>query len=153
MPDAAAIEALHRELMASWNGRDADAFGRLFTAEGTIIGFDGSSVAGIDGIREHLRGIFADHDTATYVWIVREVRQLGSMVGLLRADVGMVPPGGDDIVQEANAVQSMVAVDTSDGLRIAHFQNTPAALHGRPGDAAQLTDELRAALRRSRGAS
>ena len=60
----------------------------------------------------------------------------------------MVPPGKDDINPELNSVQTMVAVRRSGALRIALFQNTPAALHGRPDDAKKLTEELRAALRK-----
>ena len=84
------------------------------------------------------------------MWIVREVRELTPEVALLLADVGMVPPGGTDIVPEANAVQSMVAVHTDGEVRIAHFHNTPAAFHGRPDAVTQLTEALRVELRRGR---
>jgi hypothetical protein len=56
----------------------------------------------------------------------------------------MVPPGGDDINPAANAVQALIAVETGDGWRAAHFHNTPA-FHGRPDEVDALTAELRAA--------
>ncbi len=149
MPDPAAVEELHRRLMTCWNSRDAGGYRDLFVAGGSMVGFDGSTVRSADEIGEHLRAIFADHATPTYVWIVRDVRELAPDVALLLADVGMVPPGGADIVPEANAVQSMVAVGT-DGLCVAHFHNTPAAFHGRPDAVTRLTEELRAELRRGR---
>jgi len=151
MPDARAVEELHRRLMTCWNSRDAAGYSDLFVADGTIVGFDGSTVSSVTDIGDHVGGIFADHDTPTYVWVVREVRELAPDVALLLADVGMVPPGGADIAPEANAVQSMVAVRTDGGLRVAHFHNTPAALHGRPDAVERLTEELRAELRRGRG--
>jgi uncharacterized protein (TIGR02246 family) len=142
---------LYRGLLAAWNARDAEAFAALFTSDGSIVGFDGSQVDGSARIAGHLLGIFADHPTASYVGIVREVRLLSDAVVVVRAVVGMVPPGGTDINPAVNAVQSLVAIGTADGWRIALFQNTPAALHGRPEAVQALTDELRAALRAGEG--
>lgn len=140
------IETLYRELLGRWNERDAVGYGRLFTAEGSIVGFDGSSVESSASITEHLQAIFGDHEPATYVADVREVRELGRGTALLRSVVGMVPPGGSDIDPNIDAVQTLVAVERDDGWRVAHFQNTPAAFHGRPEAAEELTAELRALL-------
>ncbi len=63
-----------------------------------------------------------------------------------RSVVGMVPPGETDIRPDVNAVQTVVAVRIDEGWRVAHFQTTPAAFHGRPEAAEALTAELRAAL-------
>jgi uncharacterized protein (TIGR02246 family) len=138
---------LYHELLAAWNARDAEAFAALFARDGSVVGFDGSQVDGAAHIASHLSGIFADHATASYVGIVREVRPLADDVVLLRAVVGMVPPGGTDINPAMNAVQSVVAVGTADDQHIALFQNTPAAWHGRPEAVQALADELRAAWR------
>ena len=89
---------------------------------------------------------FASHPTATYVSKVREIRLLSGDVALLRAVVGMVPPGQADINPAVNAVQSLVAAKTDGGWRIASFQNTPAQFHGRPEMAQRLTEELRRLL-------
>ena len=78
---------------------------------------------------------------------LREIRPLGADGALLRAVVGMVPPGQDDVEPELNAVQVLVAVRTDAGFRVAHFQSTPARLDGRPDEVASLTDELHAVLR------
>jgi uncharacterized protein (TIGR02246 family) len=141
------VAVLYRELLAAWNARDAEAFATLFTSDASVVGFDGSQVEGRAQVASHLRDIFADHPTASYVGIVREVRPWTDAVVLLRAVVGMVPPAGTDINPATNAVQSLVAVEEPDGWRIALFQNTPAAWHGRPEAVQALTDELRAALR------
>ncbi len=138
------VEDLYRALLSRWNAKDADGFGGLFADDGSIVGFDGSCVETPAHIVEHLSFIFRDHDPATYVAKVREVRSLGERGALLRAVAGMVPPGSDDIKPEVNAIQTLVAVATDHGWEIAHFQNTPAAFDGDPEAAAALTAELRA---------
>ena len=140
------VEQLYRGLLARWNDQDAAGYASLFTSEGSIVGFDGSSVESSAAIADHLGSIFADHQTATYVAVVREVRRLAPTVALLRGVAGMVPPGKSDINPETNAVQSLLAVQSDQGWQVAHFQNTPAAFDGRPDEADALTDELRALL-------
>lgn len=78
-------------------------------------------------------------------WNVQDADQ----VTLLRAVVGMVPPGADDLNPESNAIQSLVARLGDHGWRIVLFQNTPAAFHGRAEEVAALTDELRTVRRRT----
>ena len=87
--------------------------------------------------------IFADHPTATYVGKVREVRILGRDVIMLRAIVGMVPPGQDELNPAVNAVQTLIAERDGEGWRIALFQNTPAQYHGRPDLTERHVAELR----------
>jgi uncharacterized protein (TIGR02246 family) len=146
MTDLAHVETLYRSLLARWNERDAAGYGALFTADGSLVGYDGSNVESAASITEHLAAIFSDHVPATYVAKVREIRELGDGVALLRGVVGMVPPGTTELNPERNAVQALVAVETGDGWRVAHFQNTPAAFHGRPEEAEALTTELRQVL-------
>ncbi|HEY1017225.1 MAG TPA: SgcJ/EcaC family oxidoreductase [Herpetosiphonaceae bacterium] len=144
--DEAEIEGLYRELLAAWNRRDAAAFAGGFAEDASVVGFDGSQMNGRAEIASTIAAIFADHQTAAYVWLVREIRQLAPGGALLRGVCGMVPPGQADLNPAANAIQSLVAVRGDGGWRIALFHNTPAQLHGRPELAAQLTDELRQAL-------
>jgi uncharacterized protein (TIGR02246 family) len=141
------VVGLYGRLLAAWNARDAAAFADQFTGSGSSVGFDGSQMDGRDAIRSELARIFADHTPATYVASVREVRALGRGVALLRAVAGMVPPGGQAIKPERNAIQSLVAVHHDGPPRIALFQNTPARFDGRPELAEQLTAELTAVHR------
>ena len=141
-----AIRALYEQLIDHWNKRKPSAYAALFAEDGNVIGFDGSMVDGAGAIEAHLRQIFADHMTARYITIIREIRQLAPDVVLLRAMVGMVPPGQSDINPAANAIQSLVAVQRDGKWQITLFQNTPAQFHGRPELAQQLTDELRELL-------
>src|SRR5687768_13760242 len=85
--------SLYSQLIAAWNRRSADDFAALFAANGSTVGFDGSPLDGQTGIASSLKSIFADHPTAPYVAKLREVRRLGPGVTLIRAVVGMVPPG------------------------------------------------------------
>jgi uncharacterized protein (TIGR02246 family) len=140
------VDALYRKLLLTWNEKDATGYGELFTDSGTIVGYDGSCVETPASITQHLASIFADHETATYVAKVLEIRPVGDGAMLLRGVVGMVPPGSSDIAPDRNAVQALVAVQTARGWRIAHFQNTPAAFHGRPEAVESLTADLRAVL-------
>ena len=143
MSNPAEVEALYAALLAAWNDKDAAGYAGLFTEDGSMVGFDGSTVESRASIAEHLGSIFADHDPASYVSKVRAVRALGPGSMLVRGVAGMVPPGGSDIDPDKNAVQALVAVESSNGWRVAHFHNTPAAFHGRPEAADSLTAELR----------
>lgn len=141
----AAVQRLYEELLTAWNNRDARRYAALFAEDGWLIGFDGSQVGASD-VEGHLTPIFADHPTASYVWKVREVRPLSSAIVLLRARVGMVPPGHADLNPAVNAVQSLVAVEQDGAWRIALFHNTPAQYHGRPDLADEHTAEMREAM-------
>jgi uncharacterized protein (TIGR02246 family) len=151
-PDLSAehIVALYTQMLEAWNRRDADAFTALFTDECTVVGFDGSQMNGRAHANAELRTIFASHPTASYVAKVREVRSLDAQVSLLRAVVGMIPPGSRELNPAVNAVQSVVVVMQSGSLRIALLHNTPAAFHGRPQLADQLTGELTALVQSGR---
>jgi uncharacterized protein (TIGR02246 family) len=151
-PDLSAehIVALYTRMLEAWNRRDADGFTEQFTDECSVIGFDGSQMNGRAQTKTELRAIFASHSTASYVAKVREVRALDSHVALLRAVVGMIPPGQRELNPAVNAVQSAVIVLQSGALRIALLHNTPAAFHGRPHLSEQLTSELQALVQSGR---
>jgi len=137
------IRRLYEQILIAWNQQDAAAMAAQFEEDANLVGFDGSQADSRAAIEDHLRPIFADHPTAAYVAKVREIRMLGSNVGILRADVGMIPPGSDNINPAGNTIQTLVAVQNADRWQAALFQSTPAAWHGRPQDSAALTEELR----------
>lgn len=142
------VRALYQALLSAWNRRDAAGMARLYAPDGTQIGFDGSQINGPQAVESHLAPIFANHPTGAFVAVVREVRALGPSVVLLRADAGMIPAGKDDINPALNAIQSLVAVQIGGAWRIALFQNTPAAFHGRPEAAEKMSADLRQAIPR-----
>jgi uncharacterized protein (TIGR02246 family) len=136
-----AARDLYRRMLDAWNARDADGYGALFAPDATVIGFDGSQVDGAH-TAEHVGSVFADHATAAYVAKVREVRSLAPDVVLLRAIVGMVPPGQDALNPKTNAVQTVLAAQRDGAWHIALLQNTPAQYHGRPEATEEHTAEL-----------
>jgi uncharacterized protein (TIGR02246 family) len=141
---------VYQQLLEAWNNRSAHDFAALFTEDGNAVGFDGSPLDGRSGIARALSGIFANHPTAAYVATVREVRGIASGVTLIRAVVGMVPPGSSELNPAVNAIQSVIVVDRDGLAKIALLHNTPAAFHGRPEMAEALTKELTSVLRSGR---
>jgi uncharacterized protein (TIGR02246 family) len=141
------VRELYERLLTAWNRRSAADYAALFAADGNLVGFDGSAIDGRAEIEAHLASIFGHHPTAAYVSVVREVRMLSPDVVLLRAVVGMIPPGQSDLNPDANAVQTLVAARRDGRWRIDLFHNTPAAFHGRPEERQKLTDELRRVAR------
>src|SRR5215212_7511076 len=120
--------ALYDHLIDAWNRRDAGAFAQCFTANGSMVGFDGTQMDGGQNIVKHIGGVFAHHQTARFVTIVREVRALSADTVLVRANAGMVPPGKNDVNPATNAVQSMIGVRRGARWKVELFQNTPSAL-------------------------
>jgi uncharacterized protein (TIGR02246 family) len=137
------IEKLHKHLLDAWNRRSANDMAQLFTDDGNVIGFDGTQNNGKKEIEEEMEKIFNDHETGRFVWKVKEVRFLNQETAVLRAVVGMIPPGQKDINPAINAIQSLIAVRQDTSWKIALFQNTPAQFHGREDLSKQLTNELR----------
>lgn len=133
---------LYIQLLDAWNRRSADDFAGLFGESGICVGFDGSTMNGPSEIRSSLSAVFDHHLTASYVAKVREVRLLDAAVVLIHAVAGMIPPGEKAIDGGKNAIQSLVVVGVGQGARIALFQNTPAAFHGRPELSESQTKEL-----------
>jgi uncharacterized protein (TIGR02246 family) len=148
--DEKLIHALYREFLLAWNDLDAEKLAAAFTDDADLIGFDGSQLHGRAEIESTIKKIFDDHgkpsapgqgpQTGTFVSAVRRVRFLSPDIAVLTAVNGSAVSG--KLAPERNAVQSLVAVRTPVGWRIAHLQNTPAQYHGRPDLAEALTKEL-----------
>lgn len=149
--DERAVRALYHQIIDGWNQRNAEMFAAPFVQDGEVIGFDGSQMSGRAEIAATLRQIFADHVTAPYVSKIKTVRFLCPDVALLRAIVGMIPPGQADLNPALNAHQTLVAARQDGVWRIALLQTTPAQFHGRPDLVQRLTDELRQELPASDG--
>jgi uncharacterized protein (TIGR02246 family) len=140
------IRELYQKLIDSWNRRNAAGFAALFTDDSNVVGFDGSQMNGSSEIATTLSQLFADHVTAPYIAKIRDLRFLTPEVAILRAVVGMIPPGQTELNPAVNSIQTLIALKQDKSWKIALFQNTPAQFHGRPDLAQQLTDELRQLL-------
>jgi uncharacterized protein (TIGR02246 family) len=143
----AEIETIHKELLSFWNKQDAKGMASLFAEDANVIGFDGSQINGKSDIELEMQKIFKDHETSRYIWKVQEVKFLNNGTALLRAVVGMVPPGKRDIKPDVNAIQSLIATLQSGSWKISLFQNTPARFDGRPELVEKLNSELREVLK------
>jgi len=140
-PEAAARD-LYEKLLVAWNEQDAEGFAAPFGDDGAMIGFDGSQAAGRQDVFGHLSPVFRDHPTGRYVAQVTGTRDLGDDLVLLRAMVGMLPPGQSALNPAVNALQTLVAQRHDDGWRIVLLQTTPAQYHGRPELVEQHTATL-----------
>ena len=141
--DERSVRALYEGVLGQWNARDAKRMAGLFARDCNLVGFDGSQLEGSAAVESEMTRIFADHPTARYVGIVREVQFLSQHVAVLRAVAGMVPPGQADLNPSLNAIQTLIATKRDESWRVVLYQNTPAAFHGRPEAVKALTDELR----------
>lgn len=142
----ASVSSLYRRFLDSWNERNAAAMAALFAEEALLVGFDGSLMFGPQEIETTIGQIFADHQTAPYVGLVREARRLTADSALLHAVAGMPVRGESKVNPAANAIQNLVAVRQDSEWRIALLQNTPAQFHGRPEASRKLTEELQQLL-------
>ena len=140
------VETLYHELLDRWNQRDASGFATLFRDDGSMVGFDGTSVESAASIKDHLAEIFDNHVPPTFVAKVREIRPLGPDAALLRSVAGVLPPGGDNVDPKLNVSHVLVAARRAGEGRNDHFQNTAARFDGRPEEAEALTTELQAVV-------
>lgn len=140
------ILALYQLVLQQWNKRNAATMTGMFAANGILIGFDGSQLNGRAEIYAVLDEIFTNFPTAAYISIVKDVKMLSETSAQLLAVVGMVASGATDISPQVNAIQTMTAIVEEGKWRVALLQNTPAAFHGRPELAEQLSADLRHVL-------
>jgi uncharacterized protein (TIGR02246 family) len=141
--DEQLVRNLYVRLLECWNNRDANGFADLFLEQGFTIGFDGSESNGKKEIQHHLSGIFAHHQTAAYRHTIRRILPIDPTIWMVRADVGMIPPGKNEINPDLNAIQTIVTKKINSEFKIVLLQNTPAAFHGRPEAKEKLTNELK----------
>ena len=146
-PSDAQIRSLYAQFIDGWNRRSGAAVAATFADDGDSVGYDGTHHHGRLSIAADFRQIFASHETASYVAVIRSVRPIASGVAMLMAHAGMIPPGANDIDPRYHSLHTVIAVDEGAGRwRISLFQATPAAWHGRPEAREALTQELRGGL-------
>jgi uncharacterized protein (TIGR02246 family) len=143
--DDQTIEGVYRQMTEAWNRHDAAAMAECFTQDAEVVGFDGSLMRGREEIRVTMGQLFNEFPMPAFVVLVRGIRKISVHAGILTASVGTIAPGENDIDPAGNSVNVAVIAAQPDGQwRIESLQSTPAAFHGRPELAQELTDELRA---------
>ena len=140
--DEHAVRELYQALLRRWNRGDAEGFAALFMQDGICVGFDGTEYCSAKEIASALAKIFHDHKVATYVWKIRDTKQVDESTAILRAVAGMTPPGSRLIKPERNVIHLLVARKHEGNWLIASYQNTPARYDGRPEAVQALTAEL-----------
>ncbi|MGY1632837.1 SgcJ/EcaC family oxidoreductase [Geodermatophilus sp. SYSU D01186] len=146
-PYDAQIRALYTSFLDGWNRRSGAAVAAAFADDGDIIGYDGTHHHGRLAIAADFRQIFGNHQTATYVAVIRSVRPVAQGVAMLLAHAGMIPPGSNDVDPRYHTIHTVLAVDEGGGRwRISLLQATPAAWHQHPEAHEALTQELRSLL-------
>ena len=140
--DEIQVYELHKNLLQSWNDRDAGAFADHFAHECICVGFDGTEYTMASEIEAALSEIFRRHPVASYVSKVRSARRVDAATVVLRAVAGMIPPGQMTLRTDRSAIQVMVTCLIEGQWRIVSFQNTPVRFDGRPDDLRALNHEL-----------
>ena len=136
------VQGVYEKLIQAWNSRQARDMANLFAVDGELIGFDGSLIIGKEAILDHLDPIFKTYPTPPFIYKVKRCQEVGTCY-LLRAIVGMVPPGKEELDPSLNAHQSLLVKKVDNEWKIALFQNTPAQYHGRPELQDEMTEELK----------
>ncbi|MGY5883453.1 SgcJ/EcaC family oxidoreductase [Modestobacter lacusdianchii] len=144
-PQDTQIRALYARFLAGWNQRSGVSVSSVFADDGEIIDFDGTLRSGRLSIAADMRRMFSEHQTPSFVGVVRSVRKLTDGVAVLHAVAGMVPPGADAVDPALHTVHVLTAVEDGGRWRVAVLQSTPARYGGRSDALAALTAELEAA--------
>jgi uncharacterized protein (TIGR02246 family) len=155
-PQEQAVHALYRELLRSWNRRDARGFAALFSESARYVDVDGHDTSGRFAIELEVARAFERTPSRPLIGIVREVRLLSEDVAVVSAAAGMYPPGSYRVDPSVNTLQTLLATREKAEhrrWRAMLYQSTPAVFRGRPDLAQQLTGDLDRALLRSAAAT
>lgn len=123
--EQAAVAAVPGRIVAAWAAHDAEAFGEVFTADGTMI-LPGVFLQGNEAIRDYMADAFTNVYQGTQVTGQPiSARFLGPEVGLLITQGGVLGPGQNK-VSDDQAIRATWLLIKQDGQwRLAAYQNTP----------------------------
>jgi uncharacterized protein (TIGR02246 family) len=143
--DEAQVRALADELEQGWNAGDGARFAAAFTEDGDLVGFDGTLLRGRTAIEAFQQQLFDRWMKGTRLTgRVTDVRFVGPDTVIMHVVGGTIMRGKDRPARARDSIQTMTAVRTGQGWRLAAFQNTrvrpmgssfPAVLHWMVGDA------------------
>jgi uncharacterized protein (TIGR02246 family) len=121
-----ALRALYQQLMDGWNQGSGDAFAAVFTADGDLVGFDGTHLKGQEEITRFHQELFDKWlEGSRLVGEVKDVRFLSPDVALMHAVGGTVMRGKSEPSPERDSIQTLVARrQEGNQWRLAAFQNT-----------------------------
>jgi uncharacterized protein (TIGR02246 family) len=150
--DEAAVRDVYQQLMDAWNRGSGAAFAAVFTADGDLVGFDGTHLSGRQEIAAFHQRLFDKWlKGSRLVGRVTDVRFLGPDAAMMHAVGGTVLRGKQAPAPERDSIQTLVATRQAEGdWRLAAFQNTRLRLMSggaRPFIAWTLSDWLWKLLR------
>ena len=123
--DEVAVRALYDQLVAGWNAGDGTRFAAAFADDGELVAFDGTHLRGRSVIERFQQELFDRWMTGTRLTGgVEEVTFVRPDVAVVHAAGGTIRRGRDQPARARESIQTLVAVDSGEGWRLAAFQNT-----------------------------
>jgi uncharacterized protein (TIGR02246 family) len=123
--DDADVRALYDELVAGWNQGDGARFAAAFAEDGDLVAFDGTRLHGRPVIERFQQELFDKWMKGTRLTgAVDDVTFPGPDTAVMHAIGGTIPRGKDRPARARDSIQTLVAVRTPAGWRLAAFQNT-----------------------------
>ena len=156
MTDDAELTELFRRMCQAWTDGDAQAYGECFTADSDYVSYDGTRAIGrepmVDAHDRLFRGVLTG---STLVGEIESIRHVSDGVALVHANGSVLVAWRSRLPKRRLSRQTLVAIRTTDGWRIAALHNTrvrpvqiPAA-DSFPARAARRLVRISAALGRS----
>jgi uncharacterized protein (TIGR02246 family) len=123
--EQAGIAAVSQRMVAAWAAHDADAFGRIFVEDGTMV-LPGVYLTGRDQIRDYMADAFVNQYKGTQVTgKPLTMKFLSASSGVLITEGGVLHPGENKPTQE-RAIRAFWVVVKKDGhWLLAAYQNCP----------------------------
>jgi uncharacterized protein (TIGR02246 family) len=130
--DEAAVRDVYRQLMDAWNRGSGAEFAAVFTADGHLVGFDGTLLEGRQEIAAFHQRLFDRWlKGSRLVGQVTDVRFLGPDVAVLHVVGGTVLRGRRAPAPERDSIMTLVVTRQAEGdWRLAAFQNTRLRIMG-----------------------
>jgi uncharacterized protein (TIGR02246 family) len=124
--DEAAVRAVPQRIVAAWAENDAEAFAKVFTADGSMILPGGVFVTGRDNVRDFMAAGYAGPYKGTRVYGEPvAIKILGPATVLLITKGGVLVPGETEVAPE-RAVRASWLLAKHDGeWLLTAYQNTP----------------------------
>ncbi|MGH3332859.1 MAG: SgcJ/EcaC family oxidoreductase [Nocardioidaceae bacterium] len=118
------LHALFERMCTTWTAGDAQGYGACFTEDSDYVSYDGALARGlIPMVESHdrlFRGVLKE---SALVGDLESIRYLRPDVAILHATGSVLMPWRSTLPKRRLSRQTMVAVDTSDGWRIAALHN------------------------------
>lgn len=120
----AALTDLFARMCAAWTAGDAEAYGACFTEDSDYVSYDGTHARGrrvmVDNHDRLFRGVLSG---SALVGEVESIRYLRPDVAVLHATGSVLMPWRSSLPTRRLSRQTIVAVDTEDGWKVAALHN------------------------------